>query len=166
MISMRFVGCNIEQNVPDVTGSPMVMLPYNASDFLRISTVCTPLARVPVEILVPTTLSVVFAMPSMVTTIALVPEIDLIGTLADVPVKVNDMPVAGQVNSLVDGFTRPRYRKKLPVFVLTGLHVAGTLLARVSRDGVAGGRASAEPLSRSARTAEKCIMSRIRPKST
>jgi hypothetical protein len=42
---------------------------------------------------------------------AFVPVIEVIGTLADVPVKVKVMPVAGQVSSFVAGLTRPRYRK-------------------------------------------------------
>jgi hypothetical protein len=97
--------------VPDVVGLPMKMLPKEASDFLRISTVWTPWDRVPVLMLVPVRLSMVFTTPSTETMMALVPVIEVIGTLAEVPVKVKVSPEAGHVNSLVAGFTRPRYRK-------------------------------------------------------
>jgi hypothetical protein len=39
---------------------------------------------------------------------ALAPVIEVMGTLAEVPVKVKVIPEAGHVNSLVAGFTRPR----------------------------------------------------------
>ena len=111
MISMRFLGWATGEKVPEVVGLPMEKLPKDASDFLRISTVWTPWARVPVLMLVPVTLSMVVTTPSTETMMALAPVMEVMGTLAEVPVKVKVIPEAGHVNSLVAGFTRPRYRK-------------------------------------------------------
>jgi hypothetical protein len=59
--------------------------------------------------LVPFTFSIMIGvLPSISNSTLLVPEIEVTPTLAEVPVNEKERPVAGQVNSRVAGFTRPR----------------------------------------------------------
>lgn len=96
MISMRLAGCATGVRVPDVLGAPMTIVPYRASDLWRISTVCGPLGRVPVEMLVPVTLLMIMGVPlSMMICRLLVPVSLVMGTEAEVPVKAKAMPEPG-----------------------------------------------------------------------
>jgi hypothetical protein len=60
--------------------------------------------------MLPVTLEITVATPSMNKSALFVPVTEEPPIEAEVPVKVNDTPVPGQVSSKVAGLTRPRYR--------------------------------------------------------